>query len=40
MQEGAGMSLVSVTYANGLFVAVSDTGTGNRMMTSGRFAGP
>jgi len=40
MREGAGMSLASVTYADGLFVAVSYTGTGHRVMTSGRFAGP
>jgi LPXTG-motif cell wall-anchored protein len=26
-----------VTYANGLFVAVAQTGTGNRVMTSGSF---
>ena len=25
----------SVTYGNGLFVAVADDGTGNRVMTSG-----
>ena len=29
----------SVTYGNGLFVAVSTTGTGNRVMTSGVFGG-
>jgi hypothetical protein len=29
-----------VTYANGLFVAVAYTGTGNRVMTSGRFQPP
>ena len=30
---------VSVTYGNGLFVAVSGTGNGNRVMTSGTFGG-
>ena len=30
----------TVTCANGLFVVVSYTGTGDRVMTSGRFAGP
>ena len=29
----------SVTYGNGLFVAVSTTGSGNRVMTSGVFGG-
>jgi hypothetical protein len=34
MREGAGTSLLlSVTYANGLFVVVSCTGTGDRVMT-------
>ena len=34
MREGAGTSLLlSVTYANGLFVAVFYPGTGDRVMT-------
>lgn len=33
-QSAADNSWVSVTYGNGLFVAVSQSGTGNRVMTS------
>jgi predicted RecA/RadA family phage recombinase len=32
--SAANNSWNSVTYGNGLFVAVSDTGNGNRVMTS------
>ena len=37
--SAADISWQSVTYGNGLFVAVSDSGSGNRVMTSGLFGG-
>jgi len=37
--SAADNSWTSVTYGNGLFVAIAYTGTGNRVMTSGLFGG-